>query len=52
MANRDRTTGKDIEKNEKFCETFDVKEKLYCVKELVKLLKVLKNNKAPKVIVW
>ena len=28
--NRDGVTGKDIEKNEKVCDTLDVKENLFC----------------------
>ena len=47
LLNRDRVAGKDIEENEKVCDTLDVKEDLFCEEELVTILKGLKNNKAP-----
>jgi len=45
LLNRDRVTGKDIENNEKCCDTFDVKEDLYCEEELMTVQKRIKNNK-------
>ena len=47
MLNRDRVAGKDIEENEKNCDTLDVKKDLFCEEELATVLKRLKNNKAP-----
>ena len=47
MLNQDRLAGKDIEENEKVCNTLNVKEDLFCEEELVTVLKGLKNNKAP-----
>ena len=46
MLNRDTVAGKDIEENEKVCDTLDVKEDLFCEEELATVLKGLKNNKA------
>jgi len=37
--NRDRLPGKDIEKKEKYCDTLDVKEDLFCEEELEIVLK-------------
>ena len=34
MLNRDTVAGKDIEENEKVCDTLDVKEDLFCEEEL------------------
>ena len=45
VLKRDSVTGKDIEENEKVCETLDVKGDLFCEEELVTVLKGLKNNK-------
>ena len=45
VLNRDRVAGKDIEENEKVCDTLDVKEGLFCEEELATVLKGL--NKAP-----
>ena len=42
VLNRERVTGKDIEKNEKVCVTLDVKEDLFCEEALVTVLKGLK----------
>ena len=39
MLNWDRVTGKDIEKNEKVCDTLYVKEDLFCEEELATVLK-------------
>ena len=47
MQNRNKATEKYIGKNEKVCDTLDVKEDLFCEEELVIILKGLKNNKAP-----
>ena len=47
VLNHDRVTGKEIIKNEKVCDTFDLKEDLFCEEELVTVLKGLKNSKAP-----
>ena len=47
VLNRDTVAGKDIEENEKVCDTLDVKEDLFCEEELATVLKGLKNNKAP-----
>jgi hypothetical protein len=41
------TTGKNVEKTESVCDTLDMKKNLFYEKELVKVLKGLKNNKAP-----
>ena len=46
LLNRDRVAGKDIEENEKVCDTFDVKESLFCEEELATVLKGVKNNLA------
>ena len=45
--NRDTVAGKDIDENEKVCDTLDAKEDLFSEEELVTVLKELKNNKAP-----
>ena len=42
LLNRDRVAGKDIEENEKVCDTLDVKEDLFCEEELATVLKGLK----------
>jgi len=34
VLNRDTVAGKDIEENEKVCDTLDVKEDLFCEEEL------------------
>ena len=47
MLNRDTVAGKDIEENEKVCDTLDAKGDLFCEEELARVLKGLKNNKAP-----
>ena len=47
MINRDWGKGKDIEENEKACDTMDVKEDLFCEQEFVTVLKGLKNDEAP-----
>ena len=47
MLSRDTFAGKDIEENERVCDTLDMKEDLFCEEELVTVLKGLKNNKAP-----
>ena len=39
VLNRDRVAGKDIEENEKVCDTLDVKEDLFCEEELATVLK-------------
>ena len=38
VLNRDRVTRKDIEENEKVCDTLEVKEDLFCDEELVTVL--------------
>ena len=45
--NQDTVAGKDIDENEKFCDTLDVKEDLFSEEELATVLKGLKNNMAP-----
>ena len=47
MLNRDTVAGKDIDENEKVCDTLDVEEDLFSKEELATVLKELKNNKAP-----
>ena len=47
MLNCNRVAEKDIEENEKVCDTLDMREDLFCEEELVTVLKRLKNNKAP-----
>ena len=47
MLNQDTVAGKDIDENEKVCDTLDMKEDLFNEEELVTVLKGLKNNKAP-----
>ena len=47
MLNRDTVAGKDMDENEKVCDTLGVKEDLFCEEELATVLKGLKNNKAP-----
>ena len=47
VLNRDRVTGKDIDENEKVCDTLDVKEDLFCEEEVVTVLKGYKINEAP-----
>ena len=39
VLNRDTVAGKDIEENKKVCDTLDVKQDLFCERELVKILK-------------
>ena len=46
MLNRDTVAGKDIDENEKVCDNLDVKDDLFCEKELATVLKGLKNYKA------
>ena len=48
MLNQDTVAGKDIEENEKVCDTLDVKEDLFYEEKLPTVLKGLKNNKAPR----
>ena len=47
MRNQDTVAGKDIDRNEKVCDTLVVKEDLFSEEELATVLKRLKNNKAP-----
>ena len=47
VLNQDTVAGKDIDENEKVCDTLDVKEDLFSEEELATVLKGLKNNKAP-----
>ena len=47
VLNRDTVAGKDIDENEKVCDTLDVKEGLFSEEELATVLEGLKNNKAP-----
>ena len=47
VLNRDTFAGKDIDENEKVCDTLDVNEDLFSEEELVTVLKGLQNNKAP-----
>ena len=47
VLHRDTVAGKDIDENEKVCDTLDVKEDLFSEEELATVLKGLKNNKAP-----
>ena len=47
VLNRDTVAGKDMDENEKICDTLDVKEDLFCEEELATILKGLKNDKAP-----
>ena len=47
VLNRDTVAGKDIDENEKVCDTLDVKEDLFSEEELATVLEGLKNNKAP-----
>ena len=47
VLSRHTVAGKDIDENEKVCDTLDVKEDLISEEELVTVLKELKNNKAP-----
>ena len=47
VLNRDTVAGKDIEENEKVCDTLDVKQDLFSGEEIATVLKGLKNNKAP-----
>ena len=42
VLNRDIVAGKIIEKNEKVCDTLDVKEDLFCEEEFATVLKGLK----------
>ena len=39
VLNRDTLAGKDIDENEKVCDTLDVKENLFSEEELVTVLK-------------
>ena len=39
VLNQDRVAGKDIEENDKICDTLDVKEDLFCEEELAIVLK-------------
>ena len=47
VLNRDAVAGKDIDENEKVCDTLHVKEDLFCEEEPATVLKGLKNNKSP-----
>ena len=47
VLNRDRVAEKDIQENEKVCDTLDVKGDLFCEEELATILKGLKYSKAP-----
>ena len=47
LLNRDTVARKDIDENEKICDTLDVKEDLFSEEELATVLKGLNNNKAP-----
>ena len=47
LLNRDTVAGKDIDENEKVCDTLNVKKDLFSEEELATVLKGLKNNKAP-----
>ena len=47
LLNRDTVAGKDIEENEKVCNTLDDEEDLLGGEELAIVLKGLQNNKAP-----
>ena len=47
VLNLDTVLRKDIDENEKVCDTLDVKEDLFSEEELAIVLKGLKNNKAP-----
>ena len=47
VLNQDTVAGKDIDENEKVCDTLDVKEDLFSEEELATVLEGLKNNKAP-----
>ena len=42
MLNRDTVAGKDIDENEKVCDTLDVKEDLFSEEELATVLRGLK----------
>ena len=44
MLNRDRVAGKDIAENGKVYDTLDLKEDLFCKKELATVLEGLKKN--------
>ena len=43
VLNRDTVAGKDIDENEKVCDTLDVKEDLFCEEELATVLKGLRK---------
>ena len=47
MLNQDTVAGRDIDENEKVCDSLDVKEDLLSEEELATVLKGLKNNKVP-----
>ena len=47
MLNQDIVAGKDIEGNDKVCDTSDVKEDLFCEEEIPTVLKGFKNNESP-----
>ena len=47
VLNRDTVAGKDIDENEKVCDTLDLKKDLFFEEEKVTVLKGLKNDKAP-----
>ena len=47
VLNRDAIAGKDINENEKVCDTLDVKENLFYEEQLATVQKGLKHNKAP-----
>ena len=52
VLNRDTVAGKDIDENEKVCDTSDVKEGLFCEEELATVLKGLKIIRLQVLIVW
>ena len=50
--NQYRLKGKDIEESQKVCDTFDVKEDLFCDEELSTVLERLKIIRLQVQIVW
>ena len=50
VLNRDTVAGKDIDENEKVCDTLDVKEDLFSEEELAIVLKGLKTIR-PQVLI-
>ena len=47
VLNRDTVAGKDIDENEKVCDTLNVKEYLFSEEEVATVIKGIKNSKAP-----